>query len=173
MDTSRHHHDQLLCDFLTRVRNPCIVHIAVLENAVLMRPTRSIAGTRFQDLMATLARPSASIPRGNSRGYPQSGPPCAQQCAAAHITSDRNEGSARLQASPGATRATGRRSRSLQALPMTSPSNVAVTPRQLPRFPSTSDDDHDLISDHEICKAAPGRFDFHNGLQKSCEPHGQ
>src|SRR5215472_15710661 len=33
-------------------------------------------------------------------------------------------------------------------------------------------DDHDFIPDHGIFKAAPGRFDFHNGPRKSGEPHG-
>jgi hypothetical protein len=33
-------------------------------------------------------------------------------------------------------------------------------------------DDHDLIPDHEIFKAAPFWFDFHDRPRKSGEPHG-
>jgi hypothetical protein len=36
MDVGRHQLDQRLCDFLTRVRNVCIVRVAVLEHALFM-----------------------------------------------------------------------------------------------------------------------------------------
>jgi hypothetical protein len=58
--SGRRHHDQLLCNFRLRVGNADIVHIVVLEFAVLVRlygRSRFIVVTQLHDLVANLASP--------------------------------------------------------------------------------------------------------------------
>jgi hypothetical protein len=65
-DTGQHHHDQLACDLGMRVGNACIVHVVVLELAVLVclyGPPRSIVVTQFDDLVTDIASPR---PHGRS-----------------------------------------------------------------------------------------------------------
>jgi hypothetical protein len=60
VDAGQHHHDQLLCDLGVRVGNACIVHIVVLELAVLVclyGPPRFIVVAQFHDLVTNIASP--------------------------------------------------------------------------------------------------------------------
>lgn len=60
MDAGQRYHDQLLGDLWICVGNACIVHIVVLELAVLVcfyRPLRSVIVAQFHDLAANSASP--------------------------------------------------------------------------------------------------------------------